>query len=285
MATDNSKKLVLDLIRLDGDTQSRESLNQEAIAEYTEVWEAAPKAENPFPAVDVFFDGTDYWAADGFHRIVAAKAAKRTSILVELHEGTAREALLFGANANRQHGVRRTVSDKRFITERFVRDEIYGKKSNRWIATEIGVSEGLVRIVRTELEDGVRNDEPGATVEGSDGRTYRAKKKKRKPKPPEAAAEEPVLTSDGQCPNCGHTKWSEDEHGKVCAKCQHPHGEPVGNEDAGEEGWKGQRTKARKDFERGLRSLDDLHELKPNLPLHGEVIDHTQKVMELLNKW
>ncbi len=285
MATDKSKKLVLDLIRLDGDTQSRESLNQEAITEYTEVWQAAPKTENPFPAVDVFFDGTDYWAADGFHRIVAAQAAKRTSILIELHDGTARDALLFGANANRQHGVRRTTTDKRFITERFIKDEVYGAKSNRWIASEIGVSESLVRNVRTELEEGqAQADEPRATVEGSDGRTYKAKKKKRKPKP-EATSEEPALTSDGQCPNCGHTKWAEDEHGKSCAKCQHPHGEPVGNEDAGEEGWKGQRTKARKDFERGLRSLDDLHEMKPNLALHSEVIDLTQKITELLNKW
>ena len=65
-----------------------------------------------FPAVLVFYDGQDYWLADGFHRIHAAHKAELTQIAVEVRQGSRREAVLYSVGANANHGLRRTNADK-----------------------------------------------------------------------------------------------------------------------------------------------------------------------------
>jgi hypothetical protein len=57
------KKINLDVIRIDGETQPREELDQEMVAEYAEFMRDGIK----FPPVRVFFDGSNYWLVDGFH--------------------------------------------------------------------------------------------------------------------------------------------------------------------------------------------------------------------------
>lgn len=61
--------LDLDLIRIDGGTQSRVELNQETVAEYCEAYKAGAN----MPPVIVFYDGTDRWLADGFHRYLVRR--------------------------------------------------------------------------------------------------------------------------------------------------------------------------------------------------------------------
>ncbi|MDR9404901.1 MAG: hypothetical protein RI580_15850 [Halothece sp. Uz-M2-17] len=51
-------------LRLDGGTQPRIELNPEVIAEYTELL----RNDIKFPPITVYFDGVNYWLADGFHR-------------------------------------------------------------------------------------------------------------------------------------------------------------------------------------------------------------------------
>ena len=58
------KKLNLDAIRLDGETQARVALDSTQVAEYAEAMRDGDK----FPPIVVFHDGSDYWLADGFHR-------------------------------------------------------------------------------------------------------------------------------------------------------------------------------------------------------------------------
>ena len=60
-------------IRLDGGTQSRAELSDDVIQEYAGYY--TDKVE--MPPVVVYFDGTDRWLADGFHRVMAAKWAGR----------------------------------------------------------------------------------------------------------------------------------------------------------------------------------------------------------------
>jgi hypothetical protein len=102
-------------IRTDGGTQIRTSTYFDKIAEYAE----AIADGIDFPPLTVFFDGEDYWLADGFHRLAAHKAvgdaigATHLHVLCEVVEGSQAAAILCACGANAEHGIQRTDDDKR----------------------------------------------------------------------------------------------------------------------------------------------------------------------------
>lgn len=136
--------LDLKLIRTDGGTQSRVKLDEGMVAEYAEAY----KAGASFPAVTVFFDGSDRWLADGFHRYFGAKAAGKKTILENVIPGTLRDAKLFSYGANGKHGQRPTNADKRKAVEEMLADAEWGQWSDRKIAEACGVSVSFVGAVR-----------------------------------------------------------------------------------------------------------------------------------------
>lgn len=136
--------LDLDLIRIDGGTQSRVELDAATVAEYAEAFAAGAE----FPAVTVFFDGSDRWLADGFHRYFGAKKAGKKQILEHIIPGTQREAVLYSVKANGTHGLKRTNADKRKAVETLAKDEEWGKWSDRKIAEAAGVSVTFVSALR-----------------------------------------------------------------------------------------------------------------------------------------
>ena len=135
----------LDLIRIDGGTQSRVELNEETVAEYRDAYLAGAE----FPPVIVFFDGTDRWLADGFHRYFGAKAAGRTTIYENIASGSRRDAVLHSLKANAKHGLKRTNADKRKAVELMLADDEWAAWSDRKIAEACGVSDKTVASVRT----------------------------------------------------------------------------------------------------------------------------------------
>jgi hypothetical protein len=139
--------VVLDRIRTDGGTQPREYLNELVLSEYTEA--LAYGAE--FPAVTLFYDGSHYWLADGFHRFFAAKKHGTVSIPAEVRQGTRRDAVLYAAGANATHGLRRTNADKRRAVLTLLKDVEWQRWSNREIARQCGVTHTFVGKLRTEL--------------------------------------------------------------------------------------------------------------------------------------
>jgi hypothetical protein len=61
----NVKAIPIELIRLDGGTQIRAcSTFQTKVEDYA----IAMTQDADFPPLTVFWDGADYWLADGFHR-------------------------------------------------------------------------------------------------------------------------------------------------------------------------------------------------------------------------
>ena len=58
------KTLPMDVIRIDGGTQSRVKIRTDVVDDYAE--HMANGAV--FPPGVAFFDGKEYWLADGFHR-------------------------------------------------------------------------------------------------------------------------------------------------------------------------------------------------------------------------
>lgn len=102
-------KVSIDSIRIDGGTQTRELINETAVAQYTE------DLLNGciFPPIEIFDDGVNKWLVDGFHRLFSHKRADFKEIEVNVHQGTLRDAQLYALGVNDKHGLQRTNADKR----------------------------------------------------------------------------------------------------------------------------------------------------------------------------
>jgi hypothetical protein len=138
------KDLPLDSIRMDGGTQPRVRIDEEIVREYAERMEAG----DHFPPVQVYFDGTDHWLSDGFHRVRAAREAEKPTIQAEVWEGTRDDAFWMSLGANKDHGLRRSNEDKVSAVQGALR--LRPDLSNRQIADHVGVCEAMVRKYRAE---------------------------------------------------------------------------------------------------------------------------------------
>ena len=98
---------VIEKIRIDGDTQPPLRLSEQTVTEYAEAISGGAK----FPPIVVFHDGTDYWLASGFHRLLAMRSLRKTRVGAEVRKGTARDARLYAAATNDTHGLRRAQGD------------------------------------------------------------------------------------------------------------------------------------------------------------------------------
>ena len=127
-------------IRIDGGTQSRASINPQIVSDYAE----AIKAGDVFPPVVVYFDGADYWLADGFHRYEAHASAGSDALRVDLRQGTRRDAVLFSVGANALHGLRRTNDDKRRAVLTLLNDGEWSQWPQTKIAQACGVTQQFV---------------------------------------------------------------------------------------------------------------------------------------------
>lgn len=141
------QSIALIMIRIDGGTQSRLALNEEYIQELLE----AVSAGETLPPVTIYYDGTDYWLADGFHRYHACKRNEEETIASEVRQGTRRDAVLYSVGANAHHGLRRTNADKRRAVETLLSDPEWVQWSDRKIAKACGVDNAFVSKLRKEL--------------------------------------------------------------------------------------------------------------------------------------
>ena len=139
-----AEKIGLGKIRIDGGTQPRTELNQEVVSEYAENIDRLPPGR-------AMFDGKVYWLFDGFHRFFAHKAAKRTTMMLEVTEGAQRDAKLASLSANADHGLRRTQDDKRKAVTTTLTDPEWSLWSNHKIAEVCLVSHKFVASVRDSL--------------------------------------------------------------------------------------------------------------------------------------
>lgn len=160
------KILNIKVIRIDGGTQSRVEIDNEMVTEYAVALDAGAE----FPPVVAFYDGVDYWLADGFHRYHACRMAGKTSISADVRTGTARDAVLFSLGANGTHGLNRTNADKRKAVMTMLDDAEWADWSSNSIAKSCSVSHTFVDSVRASILQPLQ-DRTTRTVERS-GKTY-----------------------------------------------------------------------------------------------------------------
>lgn len=144
----SSTKLKISDIALDNGIQPRQKLNQVVVSEYAE----AMRQGVMFPPVIVFYDGNQFWLADGFHRVAAKQTNSDFEILAERKCGSRRDAILYAAGANAKYGLQRTNADKRRVVERLLQDSEWSRWSNCEIARRCGVNEKTVRNTRKQLD-------------------------------------------------------------------------------------------------------------------------------------
>lgn len=144
-----SEKLLPDEIRTDGGTQPRVKLSEEVCRDYAE----RMKDGASFPPIEIYYDGENFWLADGFHRLKAHKTA-RPEELVEcrVHKGTLEDARWHSYGVNKTHGLRRTNEDKSQAVKAALQHPNGVEKSDREISDHVGVSHPFVAKVRGQLE-------------------------------------------------------------------------------------------------------------------------------------
>lgn len=164
-----TENLSLASIRTDGGTQPRINQDWKIIGEYAQDMREGAT----FPPVIVYFDGKDYWLADGFHRYHAAKQAERETIEAEIRQGTLREAILFSVGVNAHHGFRRTNADKHAAVEKLLRDEEWSRWNDSEIARRCCVHQSTVSRARQNLSYALHKIEiPQERLVERNGTTY-----------------------------------------------------------------------------------------------------------------
>lgn len=144
-------------IRTDGGTQPRARLAEEIVDAYAEDMDEGAQ----FPPVVVFHDGHDYWLADGFHRIWAAKQVGLAEFAADIKQGTRRDAILYSVGANTAHGLHRTNDDKRRAVKTLLEDAEWVRWSDREIARHCNVGHPLVAQIRIRVLTGINSSENG----------------------------------------------------------------------------------------------------------------------------
>lgn len=138
--------LNINTIRIDGGTQSRDIIDQDQINTYAEAMERGDK----FPEVTVYFNGLEYYLADGFHRYFAIKKLGKTSIAATIVTGTLRDAILYSKGANADNGLNRSNATKRKVVNDMLDDFEWQFWSNAQIAQACRVSAEFVRQIKAE---------------------------------------------------------------------------------------------------------------------------------------
>ena len=168
-----TSEILLDLIQTDPDLQMREAgIDVGVVADYAE----AMLDGAIFPAIVVYYDGTAYWPADGFHRIAAARKVGRICIGADVRQGNKRDAVLLAVGVNSNHGLRRTQADKRRSVVTLLKDPEWSRLSDRAIAEKANVSHPTVARVRAELT-GKISTQPTAVSSPSAGKISTADEK------------------------------------------------------------------------------------------------------------
>jgi ParB-like chromosome segregation protein Spo0J len=193
------KTIKLEDIQIEAGTQARCAIDPTTVDDYAERMEEGDK----FPPIIVFHDGSDYFPADGFHRILAAERVGFIEIDAEVRKGTRDDALWFAIGANKTNGRRMTRGDVRRAVELALKT--WPDKTQQAVADQVGCSRPYVTRIQEELVTSNKLDPP-TTRTGADGRkrptTYRKRKEEVEDEAEEVSEPEQAKGGNGKKPPC-----------------------------------------------------------------------------------
>ena len=175
-------KVSIDSIRIDGGTQTRELINETAVAQYTEDLLNGCT----FPPIEIFDDGVSKWLVDGFHRLFAHKRADYKQIEVKVHQGTLRDAQFYALGVNDKHGLQRTNADKRKAVMIALDDLEWQDLSDIKLGKICNVSPTFVAKCKKEAKIERPTEKTYTTRHGTEATMDTSKIGKAKPKPEDA---------------------------------------------------------------------------------------------------
>ncbi len=140
-------QISLEKIRIDCDTQSREKTNLGKVSEYAEKMLMGEVFD---PAI-VYYDGREYYLADGFHRYFANKKIGSPGMDCEVRNGSLRDAIFYSFEANKDHGMPFTNADKRRNVIRLLNDFEWESMTQLAIAKKCGCTQPQVSKIKKEL--------------------------------------------------------------------------------------------------------------------------------------
>jgi hypothetical protein len=164
----NLQQLAITAIRMDGGTQPRAAIDPEVVSAYAEAMQSGAA----FPPVEVFFDGTDYWLGDGFHRVNGGITAGLATILCNIRPGTLEDAQWFSYSANQTNGLYRKNEDKQRAVEAALRHPKSAGLSDEQIGKHIGCSGEWVRRIRHRLTSSNQLEDRQQHTATRNGTTY-----------------------------------------------------------------------------------------------------------------
>ena len=150
-----------EVLHCDADVQPRLALSEAHLREYA----ALLQEGHQLGTIVVFQDGLDYYLADGFHRVAAAKSIELEELPAAIRVGTKRDAMLYACGANK-HGKPLSNPDKQRVVLHLLEDADWRQWSDREIARHCGVGHALVSRLRRSLSTEDSDTAP---------RTYRTK--------------------------------------------------------------------------------------------------------------
>jgi hypothetical protein len=185
-------KVSIDSIRIDGGTQTRELINETAVAQYTE------DLLNGciFPPIEIFDDGVNKWLVDGFHRLFSHKRADFNEIEVNVHQGTLRDAQLYALGVNDKHGLQRTNADKRKAVMIALNDLEWQDLSDIKLGKICNVSPTFVAKCKKEAKIERPVEKTYTTKHGTEAKMDTSKIGKPKPEKPAKPKVEPAPVTE-----------------------------------------------------------------------------------------
>ena len=163
------QELEIEEIAIDPAMQQR-GISDDTVALYAE----AMQIGDVFPAIELVFDGENYFVFDGFHRVKAAQKAGLKTISANIRQGSRRDAEYLSFSSNARHGLPRPRGSLKRILKKILVDPEWSKEPLRQIAKHVGCDEKYVRMTRDELVADCPQFRHSERIEinTSDGRSY-----------------------------------------------------------------------------------------------------------------